>query len=328
MATQSSLKFEMSFEGNVFRISKKLKRSKQTIYLNLFYPVAKTKKMKYYPQEKEKILDCYAGEFESCFILFHPFLKMENEGSEPSSRISSNQQDAIPDELQAIFKLLPIPASALIYAVNQNYPTEEAVIENGIAIRWNQVIQQSKQLNSYQDVQKALMTSIGAYRSVFQRKDLLQALQLTLKAHKYWSPRDSAINTLTKKTMFEVFKFIGVKELIKDGFLPDEAPVDITALSASEFCQLISSDLMYAVDKEVMVVGGGHDTFFCLLLTKKKETMHRILSYFQLEGILCDEQTVLPWEFSQQEIESLIQKEQAQKNKKKSQSWWARIFKF
>lgn len=282
--------------------------------------------MKYYPTGTKKILEFYKGEFDSCFILFHPFLKMKQEDETEIERTSSREANTVPDEFAEFFKELNLPANAVIYTSNQNYPEEKRIIESGIEISWNQVIEQTNNLNSYQEIQKALKTSIGAYRKIFQRNDLFNHLQEYLKKQKIWSPKEDIINTLTKKKIFQIFRLLNLNKIINDNFKEEKIPIDIGKMSEFDFCDIMNSFFICSLDKDVMIVQ-NRDTFFCLLLTRKKETMQKILESIELEGILCSEETSLPWEFNNKEFEELVQKEKEQKSKNKSSKWWSRIFK-
>jgi len=278
-----------------------------------------------YPRGREKILEFYRGEFESCYILFHPFLKIKQEEGNDMERTSSSKENVLPNELSTIFSKIKFPANAMLYVSNPNYPEEKKIIESGIEISWSQVIEQSN-LNSYSEIQKALKTSIGAYRRIFQRKDLLKHLQEFLKKEKYWSPKEDIINPLTKKKLFQIFRLLELNKIINHNCNTENIPIDISEMSELEFCKTMTASYIYSKDKKVMV-SQNRDTFFCLLLTKKKETMQKILANIDLEGILCDEESSMPWEFEKKEFNELVQKGKEKKIKNNSPSWWSRIFK-
>lgn len=282
--------------------------------------------MKYYPIGTVKILDFYEGEFESCFILFHPFLKIKNEGDNETKRTSSDKVDSIPNEFEEMFKGIKLPGNAMIYMSNPNYPKENEIIESGIGVSWKEVIELSNKFTTPEDIQKALKTSIGAYRKVFRRNDLHEHLQEFIKKHKLWSPKEDIINALTKKKIFQIFRFLNLNEIFNDDFKEEKEPINIKEMSLPDFCQTMSSSYIYSSEKEVMI-SQYMDTFFCLLLTKKKETMVKILENFELEGILCDEEFSLPWEYENEEFERLVKEEKERKDKRKSSSWLSKIFK-
>lgn len=282
--------------------------------------------MKYYPIGTVKILEFYEGEFESCFILFHPFLKMQNGDKDEIKRTGSDKVNSVPDEFEEMFNGIKLPGNAMIYMSNPNYPKENEIIESGIGISWKEIIELSNKFNSYEDIQKALKTSIGAYRKIFQRNDLYDHLQEFIKKHKFWSPKEDIINTLTKKKLFQFFQLLNLNEIINDNFKENKIPINIKEMSVNDFCKTMNSSYIYSSGKEVMI-SQYMDTFFCLLLTKKKETMQKILDNFELEGILCNEESSLPWEFEKEEFERLVKEEKERKSKKKSSSIWSKIFK-
>ena len=283
----------------------------------------------YYPLGTEKILDFYKGEYASCFILFHPFIKMANEQkSKDLDRTSASQEETLPDDLKDLFKGISLPGNALIYAANQNYPKDMDIIENGRSVSWNEILGHSDLLSSYGDIQKGLKTSIGAYRKIFQRPDLSNAVKQVLDSQKLWPPKEDDINPLTRIRIFEIFKLLSLENIVNFNYGQDIVPQNISKLNAPEFCEAFKSNILFSENKEVMI-SQGRDTFFCLLLTKDKRMMQKISDNFQLEGILCDEETNLPWDMDVKELESMWKIEKQQKERKKQKQrrpWWKSLF--
>ncbi len=284
----------------------------------------------HYPKGAENILKSYEGQFESCFILFHPFLKMKGDDG-GKSRISSSQENEIPNVIKDIFKEITLPSNATIYSSNPNYPEEVEIIENGMPVEWKEVLNNSDGLNSYEDIQKGLKTSIGAYRRIFQRNDLMNSVMEVLAENNYWSPREDDINTLTKLLLFKIFNLLDVKSAVNLDYSSDSNPIEIEKLDEQSFCKAFNSTLIYSENKEVMILQ-DRDTFFCLMLTKHKETMQKIITAFNPEGILCDNETCLPWEFGNDEYLELLDREKIEianrkkAKEKKSKGWLRRIF--
>jgi hypothetical protein len=249
---------------------------------------------------------------------------MKGEEQNKAPRTSLAKSDEVPDELRDILKGISLPGNATIYEANENYPDDSQIIRSGIAISWKEVIEQANNLHSYQDIQKALKTSIGAYRTVFQREDLSGSIQTYLEIQKVWPPKEDVINALTKKKLLEAFRLLHLNKIINDDFKEEKTPIDIEEMSESEYCQAINSSLIYSVNKEIMIAQ-DRDTFFCLLLSRTKEDMNKILAHIDLEGFLCDEKTALPWEFEDKELAALLKKEKEQESK--PIKWWPSIFK-
>jgi len=283
--------------------------------------------MIYYPKGTESIIDSFEGEFSSCFILFHPFLKFSND-SGSKDRVSSSHKNEIPEDLKALFKDIKIPSNATIYAANPNYPNEKEIVENGKPVSWKEILNLSDKLNSYDDIQKGLKTSIGAYRKILQRKDLMNAVKEVLDGHKYWSPKEDDINTLTKLLLLKIFNFLSINSVINLDYSNESEPISIVDLDEFSFCKTFNSSVIYSADKEILI-SQARDTFFCLLLTKQQVTMHKLISKFQPEGILCDNSTCLPWEFNKDEFKALLASEKKNRNGmkgNKSKGWLSRIF--
>ena len=284
--------------------------------------------MSYYPKGTESIINSFRGEFKSCFILFHPFLQIKGE-NESMDRVSSSQEDYIPDDFKELFKEKNLPSNVAIYSSNPNYPEEDEIIQKGISISWKEILNKSDELVSYEDIQKGLKTSIGAYRRIFQREDLMKSLKELLNENRYWAPKEDEINTTTKLLIFQIFKFLSITRAVNLIYNEEIKPIDLENLDEISFCQSFNSTVVHSLDKEV-VFSQDRDTFFCLMLTKTEETMQKIITHFQPEGILCNETTSLPWEFVKEEFQQLLEKEIMEKNKnkrekKKSKGWLRRI---
>lgn len=287
--------------------------------------------MNYYPKGTDSILKSFKGEFKSCFILFHPFLQIKGE-NETVDRNSSSQENDIPDDIKDLFKGIKLPSNATIYSSNPNYPEEAEIIQNGISITWKEILNNSDKLVSYEDIQKGLKTSIGAYRRIFQREDLMKSLTEVLDRNKYWSPKEDDINTTTKLLIFQIFKFLSIRKAVNLIYNEEPTPIELDNLDELSFCQTFNSTVVHSPEKEV-VFSQDRDTFFCLMLTKKEETMQKIITQFKPEGILCDETTSLPWEFENNEFQQMIESEKLEKEKRtkmkanKSNNWFRKIFK-
>lgn len=232
-------------------------------------------------------------------------------------RTSSIRQDSIPEDIKKLLNENSLNSSTSIYSSNENYPNELDIISKGTSVSWSTVLNKSNALETFSDIQKGLKTSIGAYRKIFQREDLQKPIEQILTTNRLWSPKEDDINTLTKMSIYKIFKDLELEEIINLDLNQEVNSIDISEMAITEFCKVFNSTVIYSENKEIMI-SQGRDTFYCLLLTKKGITMQRILNKFKLEGIQCDASTCLPWEFSNKEYMELLQTEKYQKSNKEN----------
>ena len=274
--------------------------------------------MKYYPKGNENVLQYFKNEFESCFILFHPFLMMNNENNETElQRTSSIRQDSVPEDIKKLLNGNSLSSSTSIYSSNENYPNEIDIISKGTSVSWSTILNKSNALETFSDIQKGLKTSIGAYRKIFQREDLQKPIEQILTTSKLWSPKEDEINTLTKMSIYKIFKALELEKIVDLNLNQNVNSIDISEMTIKEFCRAFNSTVIYSENKEIMI-SQDRDTFYCLLLTKKGITMQRVLNKFKLEGIQCDASTCLPWELSNKEYIEFLQREKQQKSNKEN----------
>jgi len=132
---------------------------------------------KLYPNEDDSLVEHYSQYFDKIFIGLIPFFYVPN------------------------------------YSVKEDYPDDDKILENGIPISWTQIIEHTN-IENFKDLNKALMTSIGAFKKVFERQDLLTILNNYTETQNIWDPTEGTFDVFTKKEIYNICKTYNLNSII------------------------------------------------------------------------------------------------------------------
>lgn len=277
---------------------------------------------KIYPDKEVSVLEHYKENFDLVKICFLPFIQIDSE-SNISSRKASKQISF--EELKAkdeLFKNIS-GVNAEIYESNENYPKASEIIDSGKIIHWEKVFCETE-LESYREVNRALKTSIGAYKNPLRRFDLLNRLEKYTEENKIWFPIEGQFDTFTKIGIYNLLKKLGKYEVIViDEFYEEERELDLNILTESDFVEQIKFKdyYIYAADKSILIAISWDDFFY--LLATKKENLKVVEEISEIEGFVANDKDSHLWDWEEGEIEKILNKA---KNAKK-EPWWKRILK-
>jgi hypothetical protein len=268
-----------------------------------------------HPGHDNPVKQHYKEYFDTIFIAFSPFFKIKQgsfsqESRQRSTQISFEQAQAINE----IFQKMPKPAADIYHYQNESYPDDEATYLNAEPVWWKDILKGGK-FESYSSINRALKTSIGAYRKVFRRSDLAKRLSEFTAINQIYHPTEGHYEILSKKKIFKAFQLLNKTELvIEEEFCKNKKELNITSLTEKEFVDAINFkdyfiynsqiDLLFAVDWD--------DFFF--LICSNKTNMEKIISTLNFEGFYCDDFTEIPWELNKEEIEAGLLKERGKSN--------------
>lgn len=277
---------------------------------------------KIYPDEKVPVLDHFKENFDTVKICFLPFFQL-NADSNISSRKASKQISF--EEIKAkdeLFKNIS-GVNAEIYESNENYPKESEIIKSGKIFNWKKVISDTE-LENYREINRALRTSIGAYKNPLRRFDLLNKLETYTERNKIWFPVEGQFDTFTKIGIYKLLKKISKdKVFVIDEFYEGKKELNIKNLTESEFVEQIKFKdyYIYSEDKSILFAISWDDFFY--LLATKKEHQKAIDEITEIEGFIANEKDSHLWDWEEGEIDKLIN----EAKKPKKEPWWKRIFK-
>jgi hypothetical protein len=266
-----------------------------------------------HPGHDHPIKQHYKDYFDTVFIAFSPFFKMTNsnfskDGPQKSKRITFEQAQAANE----IFQKMPKPSADIYSYDSENYPDDEEIYLNAEQVFWSD-IKEGCGFETSCDINKALKSSIGAYRKVFQRPDLAKRLSDFTKTNQVYHPTEGHFEIVSKKQIFEAFLLLSKPELvIEEEFCLNTKELNIASLTEKEFVEAVNFKdyFIYDNQKELLFAVDWDDFFF--LICSSKENVDKLVSTLDFEGFYCDDQTEAAWELTSDEIALGIQKEQQQ----------------
>ena len=281
---------------------------------------------KIYPHEG-KIKDHYKDFYESAFVAFLPFFKVDRQHTDNTNFKKSKQitHEEARQELDILKDIPPFNADIFSYS-NKDFPTDQEIFKSGQAISWDTIIKGAG-LKDNSDLNKALRTSIGALRQVFSRPELTEKLNTYTSNQHIWHPTEGGFDTFSKVAIYNTFKLLNKNEVIViDEFYETNSTLELDKLTAFEFAEKIGYKdyFIYSSDKELLFTIEW-DSFFFLIATGQ-EKMNKIISSKLFEGFLCNEKTEHTWDYEEAEIQKYLdiekqQKELTAKPTTKKQ-WW------
>jgi hypothetical protein len=258
---------------------------------------------KLYPDEQTPLLEHYSN-YDSVFIGLLPFFKLKKEPYEnySSKRVISLQEAQEKDE---IFKNIKDSSNMTIYASNECYPYDEEIIKAGEAITWKEIIKHTK-MGQHKDVNKALMTSIGAFYKTLERQDLLADLIQYTERENIWHPTEGTFDVFTKSSIFDMFKSLEIKEIVvEDEFYENKKTIDFRYLNRTEFCNLIDFNDYYIYSKDNSILFSISWDYFFFFIAINENVFSKQIIETHFEGFWADEKCNHLWTWDEGELERL-----------------------
>lgn len=264
-----------------------------------------------YPDEEKPVFKHYS-EFDSVYVGLLPFFKLDKEHCDTNSskKVVSLDEARKKDE---IFEKIENYSNMTIYSSNECYPTDEEIIQHGKKITWNEVIQNTK-LNDYKELNKALMTSIGASKKKLERQDLLKVLNQYSDKNNIWHPTEGTFDFFTKSSIFELLTLTGIEEVVvEDEFYENKKTIDLTKTNKIDFCEKIDFKDYYIYDKNKSILFAiSWDYFFYFAAINEKVFSKKSIES-NLEGFWADEKCSHLWTWEEGEIDRLLNTENEKK---------------
>jgi len=273
---------------------------------------------KIYPDEETPLKEHFSEFYDSVYVAFLPFFRIENETKSKSFKAS--EQITVEQAKAEIKELKPLKLENVeIFTSNKDYPKEKEIYENGVLIKWKEIVSNTE-LSDNIELNRALKTSIGAYKKKLERQDLLKALNDYTDLRKIWHPSEGGFDLFTKKEIYQTFKnFNKDKIIIVDEFFENKVELDLLKLSEYEFIDKIDYKdyYIYSSDREILFTIEW-DSYFCLVAVDKNK-----IEYIenQFEGFIADEKTTHLWDWKKGEINNILNSNITAEKK----PWWKRI---
>lgn len=266
-----------------------------------------------YPHEG-KIKDHFKDFYDTVFVAFLPFFQIDRQ---PVDKVNLKKAkhttfEEAKQEMEFL-KDIPEPNAEIYSYSNDEYPTDEEIYKSGKIITWDMVVKGAG-LADNSELNKALRTSIGAVRKIFQRPELTDKLNIFTDSKNIWYPTEGGFDTLSKIAIYKALKKLGKTQIVvTDEFYETTSSLDLGKLSEFEFIEKVGFKdyYLYSTDKEILFTIEW-DSFFFLIATDSK-TMETIIQEKLFEGFLCNEKTQHEWDYEEGELQALLDIEEKHK---------------
>ncbi|MED1203014.1 DUF2711 family protein [Heyndrickxia acidicola] len=203
--------------------------------------------------------------FESAAILLHPFVKMPD-GWEDTKRE---------------------------YPYQIIYPSDEEILSFGTPVMWRTVMDKC-QISTYEDMELALKTALGALGKEQAREDLKDQLNSIYRPNLYIPVEDSLPALLLK----DILSVLGSKEaktiLFSEPIYHRNGKLVIQDTTPLEICNITDRELLLTDENNDFAFMSVYDSCFTLFLAKEKN-ISSIIESMNWEAILCNKDTFLDW---------------------------------
>ncbi|MFN8254043.1 MAG: DUF2711 family protein [Bacteroidales bacterium] len=285
-----------------------------------FNKMSELKNKNLYPDEETSLLEHYS-DFDNVFVGFLPFFKLnkENCDTKSSKKIISLEEAREKDE---IFKIIGNYSNVSIYSSNDCYPSDEEILQSGKVKTWKEIIENTE-FENYKELNKALMTSIGAFKEELQRDDLLEILDKYTEKNNIWHPTKGMFDYFTKASIYDIIKSANITEIeVEDEFYENRKIIDLTSLTKNEFCKKIDFKdyYIYSKDKKILFSISWDYFFFFIAINEKAFSKQEIEKYF--EGFWATENDSHLWYWDKGEIDGLLNNENENIKEKNNKYWW------
>ncbi len=206
-----------------------------------------------------KIRAFYASQFESVYVLLHPFIK--------------------PHGLD-IARFCP-----------ETWPCKQEIMHACDPISWQEILSITH-LSSLADIDVGLRTLINGLQDVDRNVPAADQLNALLQSHHVLCPGEGELSPLLENRLFAVLKSLGWQQLC----LSDEFGIDIKMQRIDD---LMADDLvpshacLFTEDHRILLT--THWDSHCSFLCASKDIIEKILATDPFEGFYCTEDTEVYW---------------------------------
>jgi Protein of unknown function (DUF2711) len=214
-----------------------------------------------YPPYDEPLLSAYDGQFESVYVVLHPFV-------------------CVPDELS--------------WKATKKYPSDEQILNSGAKCTWAHVAAETG-LGTCAKLNQALLTSIGSINDDLCDYAACDALKSFLESSSVWMPGEGRFEPLLQTDFLNVFEAAGRGELISVPEFPNVDPVqrlNVSRLKSREET-IPNRGSMTALDSSFLLTVDW-DSFFTLFYGPR-EFLTKVVHRHNLEGFFATPTTEHSW---------------------------------
>jgi len=260
---------------------------------------------KKYPKEHTP-LKVHFSSVTDVFIGLIPFFRTDKKTNTTKCSKEIITYEQLQDQID-LFKNIKTP-NATIYSTNSEYPNDDEVIKSGKKISWNQIITNTS-IDSYKELNKALMTSIGAYTKKLRRHDLLKILTDYTQENNIWHPTEGTFGPLIMQDIYKVLKHNKIDEIIiQDEHGEEFKNINLKTNNQNEFINKIfyKDYFIYSDDDSIQFTIGWDYYFFFIAIDSRIINKNSIENHF--EGFWASDTDTHLWTWKKGEIDKLLGK--------------------
>jgi hypothetical protein len=209
-----------------------------------------------------RILDYYKGQFDSVYILLHPFIH--------------------PKSIE-IERFCP-----------KFYPKKHEMIEGCEAVRWKKILELTN-LNALSEIYIGLRTRIHSLREEYANETFASCLEELIDKHGIIPPSGDSLPELIENRIYEAIRLLGYRWLwIGDQFGTERKLHWIDDLTDKD--DVPSNGCIFTHDHSILITTAldQHYSFLC----SSRKIIEQILDIDNFEGFYCTEKTEVSWGFS------------------------------
>ena len=249
-----------------------------------------------YPGYVEPLKKHFSAVYDEVFVSLSPFFKVKGKNEEETA--VSGREIVSLEEIQkkdGTFKNFQPSDNRVIYSSNPNYPIEIEIAEKGITVTWQYILENAG-FKSLQEISLALKTSIGGLNKEYRTPELQEVLEKFTVKNSIYHPTEGRITVLSLIKIYHCLIEIRKAEIvIADEFFQDSEKIDLSTLTCEEFILKVRGYVyFFPVDKTLLFTIEWDSFFF--LICGDGETIEQIVTQFDFEGFLCDENTRHNWD--------------------------------
>lgn len=237
-----------------------------------------------YPEENKPLLQHFSSYFDAVYIGLIPFFKLNN--AEVSSRSKASKKVLSLEDAQQqnpILNRLRPSKTRVIYANDESYPSDKEICHGGKPVTWKQILNKTS-LADYKELNRALMTSVGALRQEFQTPKALQILKDYTEGEGIFHPTEGAFDVFTKQQIYKLLKKYDCSQIVvTDEFYDETKELDIVALDETSFINQIGFKhyYLYPQNKTILFTISWDYFFFFIAIDSCKINPNEIEANFE-----------------------------------------------
>jgi len=248
-----------------------------------------------YPDYDDILKEYFKNHFDSVYVCFLPFFKINNRNSPVDIRLSKAISLEEAKTKHEIYNKLDPNVNRVIYSYdNSNYPAREDIIAFAEPLKWKDILYNSG-FENYNELNLALRTSIGALRSEYERKDLQEKLDEFTTTNRIFHPVEGRISVLSLLSIYKCLTDLGkTKLVITDEFFQDRKTIDLLELNATDFVLQLHGYMYYFPEDRSLLFTIEWDSFF-YLICGAQDLLEKIIPQYGFEGFYSNSETTHNW---------------------------------